>query len=99
MRRIGVRLCDGKPLNILFNAAAALVAGARPHELHLVRLLFVDVPGEEIYRRAGLRVATAAEVDQPIHDRYLRLLAAEERRDVTYHRPERLGDLLFNWFD
>ncbi|WP_238672659.1 hypothetical protein [Micromonospora alfalfae] len=39
-----------------------------------------------------------AELEQPIEDRSLRLLTDEERRDVTYHRPGRLGDLLFNWF-
>jgi len=27
------------------------------------------------------------------------MLTDEERRDVAYHQPERLGDLLFNWFD
>ncbi|MET8088514.1 hypothetical protein [Micromonospora sp. NPDC005237] len=97
--RIGVRLSDGKPLYVLLNSAAALVAAAQPRDPHLITLLFADVPGREIYRRAGLRVAAAAELEQPIEDRYLRLLTDEERRDVTYHRPGRLGDLLFNWFD
>ncbi|MGK5444048.1 hypothetical protein ACSNN7_19840 [Micromonospora sp. URMC 105] len=97
--RISVRLGDGKPLCILLNSAAALVAAAQQRDPRLISLLFADVPGGEIYRRAGLRVATGAELEQPIEDRYLRLLTDEERRDVTYHRPGRLGDLLFNWFD
>ncbi|MET7708379.1 hypothetical protein [Micromonospora sp. NPDC005413] len=97
--RIGVRLSDGTPLCVLLNSAAALVAAAQQRDPHLINLLFADVPDGEIYRRAGLRVATAAELEQPIEDRSLRLLTDEERRDVTYHRPGRLGDLLFNWFD
>ncbi|MCG5468305.1 hypothetical protein LADH09A_002165 [Micromonospora sp. LAH09] len=97
--RIAVRLTDGTPLYVLLNSAAALVAAARQRDPHLPTLLFADVPGGEIYRRAGLRVATAAELEQPIEDRFLRLLTDEERRDVTYYRPARLGDLLFNWFD
>jgi hypothetical protein len=97
--RIGVRLRDGEPLSILFNAAALLVAGAEQQEPHMINLRFVDVPSEEAYRRAGLRVATGAELDQPFSDQHLRLLTDEELRDVTYHRPSRLGDLLFNRFD
>ncbi|MEV0729551.1 hypothetical protein [Polymorphospora sp. NPDC050346] len=97
--RVRVRLHDGEPLTILFNAAALLVAGARQREPHTLDALFVDVPGAEIYRRAGLWVAAGVELDQPLNDRHLRLLTDQERRDVAYHRPGRLGDLLFNWFD
>lgn len=66
---------------------------------HLIGLVFAEVPRGEIYRRAGLRVATAAELEQPIEDRHLRVLTDDERQDIAYHRPGRLGDLLFNWFD
>ncbi|MDG4832514.1 hypothetical protein O7627_24860 [Solwaraspora sp. WMMD1047] len=97
--RVGVRLRDDKPLSILFNAAVFLVAGAEQQDPHMIHSVFVDVPGWEIYRRAGLRVATTAELNQPLHERHLQLLTEEERRDVSYHQPSRLGDLLFNWFD
>lgn len=97
--RVAVRLSDGKSLYVLLNSAAALVGAAQQRDPHLINLSFADVPGREIYRRAGLRVATAAELEQPIEDQSLRLLTDEERRDVIYHRPDRLGDLLFNWFD
>jgi hypothetical protein len=97
--RVTVRLSDDKPLYILLNPAAALVAATQQQDPCLPTLLFADVPGAEIYRRAGLRVATAAELEQPIEDRHLRMLTDEERQDVSYHRPGRLGDLLFNWFD
>ncbi|MHA4950712.1 hypothetical protein ACX27O_25630 [Micromonospora sp. SD19] len=97
--RISARLGGGKPLWILLNSAAALVAAAQQRDRHLINLVFAEVPGGEIYRRAGLRVATAAELEQPIEDRHLRVLTDDERRDVAYHCPGRLGDLLFNWFD
>ncbi|MEH1170067.1 hypothetical protein V6V47_32285 [Micromonospora sp. CPCC 205539] len=96
--RIGVRLGDHQPLRVLLNATVALAAAAQKRDPHLINLVFAAVPGREIYRRAVLRVATPAELEQPIEDRSLRLLTDEERRDVAYHRPGRLGDLLFNWF-
>ncbi|ROO52820.1 hypothetical protein EDC02_7764 [Micromonospora sp. Llam0] len=95
--RVGVRLRDGVSLSILFNAAANLAAGARRHDPDRTDEVFVDVPAADVYRYAGLRVATGAELDQPLNDRRLFLLTDEERRDVAYHQPERLGDLLFNW--
>ncbi|MEV2238416.1 hypothetical protein [Micromonospora sp. NPDC049891] len=97
--RVGVRICDAKPLSILFNGAVLLVAAAEQQNPHMIHAVFVDVPGGDIYRRAGLRVATTAELNQPLHERHLHLLTKEERRDVAYHQPSRLGDLLFNWFD
>ncbi|MEU4780384.1 hypothetical protein [Micromonospora sp. NPDC023633] len=97
--RVGVRLRDGTPLEILFNAAVSLVAAAEPQDRHSVTARFVDVPAGDAFRQAGLRVATAAELAQPLGDRHVRLLAEDECRDVAYHQPGRLGDLLFNWFD
>nr|WP_258544550.1 hypothetical protein [Micromonospora provocatoris] len=97
--RVGVRLRDGRPMSILFNAAAFLVVGAERQDPRMVNAVFVDVSGGETYRRAALRLATAAELNQPLEDRHLSLLAEEERKDVAYHQPSRLGDLLFNWFD
>ena len=97
--RVGVRLRDGRPMSILFNAAAFLVAGAERQDLHIVNAVFIDVPGGEIYRRAALQLATTAELNQPLEERHLNLLTEEERQDVAYHQPSRLGDLLFNWVD
>ncbi|MEU4775058.1 hypothetical protein [Micromonospora sp. NPDC023644] len=37
--------------------------------------------------------------DAPLDGNRPRLLAEDECRDVAYHQPGRLGDLLFNWFD
>ncbi|MFI2664135.1 hypothetical protein [Micromonospora carbonacea] len=97
--RVGVRLRDGVAVGLLFNAAALLVAAAEPQDRHSVTLTFVNVPAGNLFSEAGLRVATAAELIQPLGDSDLRFLTEDERRDAAYHRPDRLGDLLFNWFD
>ncbi|MEU8258111.1 hypothetical protein AB0C06_28045 [Micromonospora inaquosa] len=78
--RIGLGLSDGTPLCVLLNSAARLVAAAQQRDPHLITLLFADVPGGENCRRARLRVATAAELEQPIEDRSLRLLSAAKSR-------------------
>jgi hypothetical protein len=97
--RVGVDLRDGSRLNLLLNAAASLVAATERHDPHTLAAAFVDVPGGDTFSQAGLRVATAAELHQPLDEPHLKWLAPEEARDVGYHQPSRLGDLLFNWFD
>jgi hypothetical protein len=97
--RVGVELQNGSQLTIVFNAAAALVAATERHDPHTVTATFANVPGSHLFRRAGLQVATAEELNRPVNEKHLSCLADDERRDVAYHRPSRLGDLLFNWFD
>jgi hypothetical protein len=97
--QVGVELRAGAPLNMLFNAAADLVAAAKPQDFHSVAAVFVDVPGGDHFRQAGLQVADAVELDQQLNEGHLLNLTENERWDVAYHRPSRLGDLLFNWFD
>jgi hypothetical protein len=97
--RVGVRMRDGAPLALLLNAAAALVAATTPGNRQSLTATFVNVPAGEIFSRAGFQVAMPTELDQPVKDEHLQLLAEDERRDVLYHQPDRLGDLLFNWFD
>lgn len=97
--RVGVRLRGGTSLTLLLNAAAGLVAAAEPSSNHSVITAFADVPGDEVFSRAGLRVAGAADLEQPLRREHLRHLAEDEQREATGHRADRLGDLLFNWFD
>jgi hypothetical protein len=92
--RVGVRLRDGTPVALLLNAAVKLVGARRSLDES-----FVDVPGGDVFARAGFHVAGPADLDEPLRETRLRLLAADERRDAAYHRPDRLGDLLFNRFD
>jgi hypothetical protein len=86
-------------LMILLNPAALLVAATQPADPSDVTAPFAEVPGPEAFARRGFRVATAAEMEQPLLPAHLRFLTGEVRRDVAYHRPDRLGHLLFNWFD
>jgi hypothetical protein len=97
--RLGARLRCGTPVALLLNAAAGVVAAGTPGEPHSVSVLFADVPHGEVFSRAGFRVAAPADLDRPLAEEHLRSLAADERREIAYHRPDRLGDLLFNWFD
>jgi hypothetical protein len=60
---------------------------------------FAAVPGSGVFSERGFRVAGPAELNEPLSERHLHALTADERRDVAYHRPPRLGDLFFNWFD
>ncbi|GID95801.1 hypothetical protein ACFQFC_02245 [Amorphoplanes digitatis] len=97
--RVRVEARDGVAGVILFNAAARLVAAAEAADPQEIVVAFVAVPGSEVFSERGFQVAGPAELDEPLSERHLHALTADERRDVAYHRPARLGDLLFNWFD
>lgn len=97
--RVRVQARDGVARFILFNAAAQLVAAAEAVDPQEIVLAFVAVPGDEVFAARGFLVAGPAELNEPLSESRLRSLAADEMEDVAYHRPPRLGDLLFNWFD
>jgi hypothetical protein len=40
-----------------------------------------------------------AELERPLTDDLISQLTHAERRDIAYHRPPRVGDVIFNWFD
>jgi len=47
----------------------------------------------------GFRVTAPSQLEAPMtHDQAAGLTAAEHR-DVDYHDPPRIGDVIFNWFD
>jgi hypothetical protein len=97
--RVGVAARDGVAGVILFNAAALLVAAAEAADPQEIAMVFAAVPGSGVFSERGFHVASPAELNEPLSERHLHALTTEERRDVAYHRPSRLGDLLFNWFD
>jgi hypothetical protein len=49
------------------------------------------------WRASG--VATTDELERPVRSSDLDDLTPSEVRDIDYHRPERVGDVIFNWFD
>jgi hypothetical protein len=97
--RVGVEARDGVAGVIVFNAAALLVAAAEAADPQEIAMVFVAVPGIGVFSERGFRVAGPAELNEPLKERHLHALLADERRDLAYHRPSRLGDLLFGWFD
>ena len=97
--RVSVEARDGVGRVIVFNSAARLVAAAEAADPQEIALVFAAVPGGGVFSERGFQVAGPAQLNEPLDERHLHALAADERRDVTYHRPSRLGDLLFNWFD
>jgi len=60
---------------------------------------FCDVPHDQAFRNAGLEVASADALSAPVAPEHTDLLTEAQHRDIQYHRPARLGDLLFNSFD
>ena len=90
---------DGQRLRLLLNAAAALVAAADDTDPDTLTPAFRAVPRPDLFTVAGLHVAAPAGLEEPLTDAHLTQLDASERQDIAYHRPERVGDALYNWFD
>ncbi|MCW6005241.1 hypothetical protein K1W54_11700 [Micromonospora sp. CPCC 205371] len=97
--RIRMTTADGTRLRLLLNAAALLVAAADDTDPDAVTTAFWTVPGSDLFTDAGLHVAEPAELERPLTDRDATALTPGECKDITYHRPARIGDALFNWFD
>lgn len=97
----GVRVEDarGRGIRILLNAAVGVVAAADQDAPELGPLRFVEVPGPDAYLQAGFTVAGAEALSATLRPDHVAGLTAAQRADVRYHRPEAVGDLLFNWFD
>jgi hypothetical protein len=100
--QVRLRRADGGQFWILLNAAAPVVAATAASDDGGVRLLavpFVDVPRPDLFSLAALPVATPKELEQPLTDGAITGLLPSERRDIAYHAPARVGDVIFNWFD
>jgi hypothetical protein len=86
---------------ILLNAPAALVAAAEDStHPRSGPPQFLAVPDpDDIFEEVGLAVAPVEYLTEPVRDEYLSALTEFERREIAYHRPSTIGDVLFNWFD
>jgi hypothetical protein len=97
--RIRVRTASGKRLRLLLNAINLVVAAASDDDPLTLVPPFCDVPAEQVFHLYGFRCASGSLLEQPVTQAQLGTLDDDERADVTYHQPDRLGDVLFNWFD
>lgn len=84
----------------MLNAAANLVACAHDDESPTVGpLAFCKVPHLEIFVAEGFQVVSVDLMTSGLRTDDVAALGADEQAEITYHRPDRVGDVLFNWFD
>jgi hypothetical protein len=96
---VHVQLADGRPVRLLLNARIGLVAAADDPGPSAIVATFCDVPRPDVFTLHGFRVADPADMEAPLTDDQAVELTDAERRDIAYHRPLRVGDVIFNWFD
>ena len=90
----------GERLRMLLHAAGRLVAASNDAEVPAAGPLdLVDVPHRQAFTDGGFVVASAEDLWTELADEHLVALSVDDLADVDYHRPARVGDLLFNWFD
>lgn len=90
----------GHRRRLLLNAAARLVACAHDDGSPAVGpLRFCEVPIPEVFAAEGFQVASVELMTSDLRPEYVAALSSDEQADVAYHRPHRVGDVLFNWFD
>jgi hypothetical protein len=90
----------GEQLRMLLNAGGRLVAASNDGGVPAIGPLdFVNVPHPQPFADAGFVVESAEDLLAPLADEHLASLSDSDLADVDYHRPGRVGDLLFNWFD
>jgi hypothetical protein len=94
-----VQLSDGTPLRILLNLVVGVVGATDDRDPHDLAPAFREVSFPDVFTLAGFRVADPAELEQPLTDSHMAGLSAAERTDIAYHRPARVGDVIFNWCD
>ena len=88
-------------LNLAIYLASYLVGAAVDADTDEQRLdkAFREVPRPDVFTSFGFRVAAPSELEAPMTDDQAADLTAAERRDLDHHRPPRVGDVIFNWFD
>lgn len=97
--RIHVRSADGGRMRLLLHACGRLVAAADDADRDTLVPPFREIPRPDLFERAGLRVADPAELERPLTGAAISAWFERDRSDIEYHRPPRVGDVIFNWFD
>jgi hypothetical protein len=97
---VRIRTGHDLPHLLLLNAAARLVACASEEDSRTFGPLhFREVPGPEVFAAAGFHVASRGDLETQLRPEHIAALGPDEQSDIGYHRPDTVGDVLFNWFD
>jgi hypothetical protein len=97
--RLALELPEVGPVWILLNAAVRLVGCQLRTQPSALGLPFRDVPRRDLFELVDFRVGSQDEFERPLDENQLVDLTPSELADVKYHRPARLGDVIYNWFD
>jgi hypothetical protein len=84
---------------LLLNAPGRLVSMVDAAEGSPSSFRYLPVPEPAIFRDQGFTAVSVADLERELVEADLEQLSKWERRDVKYHEPARVGDVLFNWFD
>lgn len=83
----------------MLNLSVGLVAAADDRDPQGLVAAFGDVPRPDVFVLFGFDVTRPSDLEAPWTDDHIAGLTEAERKDVAYHRPPRVGDIIFNWFD
>lgn len=96
---VRIRTRDGGPLTFLLHAEGRLVAATDDVDSSSSVGRFRDVPRPDLFELAGLRPLAAVELERPLTNDQTAALHPSEQRDIAYHKPPRVGDVIFSRFD
>ena len=98
---VGVLALPAGRIAVLLNAHHPIVTFAEPPGEGEVLLRFRECPVlAEVFGSFGqYQVVPAAQLEQPATSGSLRELTDIEREQLSYWKPKRVGDVVFNWWD
>ena len=97
--RVLVRGSGGDSTTVMLNPAIRLVGAVSGDPSLVATAEFVTVAGVEVFLANGFAVADPLDLSASLTEGDLLLLKDEEAEQVRYHGPDRVGDVVFNWFD
>jgi hypothetical protein len=98
---LAVLTLPGRTVAVVLNAYFPVVAFAEPPVEGEVVLRFRDEPElAALFQQFGVyEVLEASCLDEPLIQEGIYKLGPEELKQAAYHRPDRVGDVIFNYWD
>jgi hypothetical protein len=91
---------DGpEPMRVVCNAHHPIVAFATSPQEGEMRLEFLDFPELARLLSGEFTVLSGVDAAAPLSTELLANLGPAERTQIDYWNPERVGDVIFNWWD